>query len=122
MAFPRKDLFSAKDQALSNCAQALSHPARISILRELQANGGMYAHEIEHVIPLSIGAVSDHLARLRKIEFVSVESHGRYNYYTLNLPVLAEADLKFNTMFSTLYGMSGKVRKTTTRYPESVIG
>ena len=111
MAFPKKEHFSPEDQLISNYARALCHPARVNILKQLQTRGGMYVHEIEHSIPLSKGAVSDHLRMLREIQFVNVKCQGRHNYYSLNLSVLAEADLTFNTMFSGLYGMSSG-RKT----------
>ena len=111
MAFPRKDLFSIEDQAVSNYARALCHPVRSSIMRELQRHEGMYVHEIEHIIPLSMGAVSDHLAILREAQFVHVECQGRFNYYTINLRVLAEVDLKFNMLFAGLYGMGRSAKR-----------
>ena len=112
MAFPKKDLFSFEDQMLSNNARVLSHPARVHILKELQLNGGMFVHEIEDSSPLSPGTVSSHLNILRESKFVEVTCKGRYNYYSLNLPVLLEADLAFNVMFAALFGFSSPKRKS----------
>jgi DNA-binding transcriptional ArsR family regulator len=54
------------------------------------------------MVPLSKGAVSDHLNRLRSAGFVIVECQGRFNYYTLNIEVLREAALATEAFFQAL--------------------
>lgn len=102
MAFPRKDLFSTKDQRLSAYASAFCHPARIFILRHLQETGGLFVHEIERLVPLSRGAVSDHLNVLREVHLVNVAVEGRYNFYTVDLQTLKEILTEYTTLMEQL--------------------
>jgi len=66
MAYSRKEDYSANDILLAEFAKALSHPARILILRHLASLDTCCFNEISKEIPLADSTVSQHLAELKK--------------------------------------------------------
>ena len=89
MAFPKHRAFPIPDQILSARAQALSHPARLSILRLLDKRD-FYVKDLTRLLPLSQPAVSSHLEILRRVGLVSVAIEGRWNSYSLERCVVDE--------------------------------
>jgi len=66
MAYSRKEDYPENDILLAEFAKALSHPARISILRHLASLETCCFNEISKEIPLADSTVSQHLAELKK--------------------------------------------------------
>jgi DNA-binding transcriptional ArsR family regulator len=65
MAPPKKDQFSKEDIKLARFAKALSHPARIAILRHLATLRTCCFNEISKELPLADSTVSQHMAELK---------------------------------------------------------
>ena len=61
-----KGKYSKEDITLAGFAKALSHPARIAILRHLAAHNNCCFNEISKEIPLADSTVSQHIAELKK--------------------------------------------------------
>ena len=66
MAIHKKEEFSQKEQDLAAFAKALSHPARIAILKMLAQRNECICGEIVDVLPLAQSTVSQHLKELKK--------------------------------------------------------
>jgi ArsR family transcriptional regulator len=65
MAPPKNDQFSKDDIKLARFAKALSHPARIVILRHLASLETCCFNEISRELPLADSTVSQHMAELK---------------------------------------------------------
>ena len=84
MAFPKQHLFSIDEQCMSHCGRAMGYPARIAILRLLKQKGMLQHADLMKLLPLSEGAITEHLRKLRVIGLISVEEKGLENLYFLN--------------------------------------
>jgi predicted transcriptional regulator len=65
MAPPKKDQFSKEDIKLARFAKALSHPARIAILRHLASLETCCFNDISKELPLADSTVSQHMTELK---------------------------------------------------------
>jgi len=65
MAPPKKEQFSKEDIKLARFAKALSHPARIVILRHLASLDTCCFNEISNELPLADSTVSQHMSELK---------------------------------------------------------
>ncbi len=70
--------------------KALSHPKRLQIVYVLRA-GERSVGELAEELQLSYTNLSQHLRVLLEIGLVEVRHHGRYSYYRLSTPQIAEA-------------------------------
>lgn len=70
--------------ALAETAKALSHPARIAIIRFLNAKGSSTCAPIIGALPLSQPAVSRHLKELKQCGLLDSESCGTSICYRVN--------------------------------------
>lgn len=70
-------------------AKALAHPARIRILRLLQATPGCIGGDIVDAVGLAQSTVSEHLRILKSAGVISGEIDGPRVCYALNPPALA---------------------------------
>ena len=66
MAAPKLDEFLKAEQELAQFAKALSHPARIAILKVLAQKNECVCGEIVEVLPLAQSTVSQHLKELKE--------------------------------------------------------
>ena len=69
---------------LAELAKALSHPARIAIIRTLAEKNMCICGEIVAVLPLAQSTVSQHLKELKKVELIRGEIEGPKSCYCLN--------------------------------------
>lgn len=101
MPHARKDLFDNDIAGLADFAAALSHPARIEILRIIgrSQKSEIACMEITSQLPLSQPACSRHIAILKKAGLLLDRTDGSYIYYRLQPQVLASF---CKTMHSTL--------------------
>lgn len=83
--------FSDADRRLADLARALSHPARLAILRTLATRRTCVCGEIVEVLPLAQATVSQHLKVLREAGLVQGTVHGPRSCYCLDPAGVAEA-------------------------------
>ena len=76
MAFAKLDLFSDETVEMAAFASALSHPARIALLKYLLEHPGCRCTELIESVPLSQPSCSRHLSELRKAGLVTSTSKG----------------------------------------------
>ena len=79
-----QDTVTAFDEELADLARALSHPARVAIVRHLAARGTCVCGEIVNVMPLAQATVSQHLKVLKEAGLVQGEVDGPRMCYCLN--------------------------------------
>jgi len=72
------------DEALAALARALSHPARVAIVRHLATTGMCVCGEIVSVLPLAQATVSQHLKVLKAAGLVQGEVDGPRTCYCVN--------------------------------------
>lgn len=70
--------------SLAETAKALSHPARIAIIRYLNENGPSNCNPIIKALPLSQPAISRHLKELKECGLLESESCGTAVCYRVN--------------------------------------
>ena len=99
MAFNKKEEFTQKEQDLANFAKAISHPARIAILKVLAQRNECICGEIVEILPLAQSTVSQHLKELKNAGLVDGSIDGPRSCYCINW----KAFEKFNTEFSILF-------------------
>ena len=93
-----QDTVTAFDDELSALARALSHPARVAIVRHLAARGTCVCGEIVDVMPLAQATVSQHLKVLKEAGLVQGEVDGPRMCYCLNLETMK----RFQELVATL--------------------
>lgn len=80
----KKDEFTQKEQGLAAFAKALSHPARIAILKALAQKNECLCGELVDVLPLAQSTVSQHLKELKNAGLISGETDGPRSCYCIN--------------------------------------
>lgn len=83
MAHAKREHFTADEQELALVAKALSHPARVAILRLLAAQQTCICGEIVDKLPLSQSTVSQHLKELKAAGLIQGEISGPRTCYCL---------------------------------------
>ena len=73
-----------KDEQLAELARALSHPARVAIVRYLAERGTCVCGQIVDVLPLAQATVSQHLKVLKEAGLVQGEVDGPRTCYCVN--------------------------------------
>ena len=71
MAVHKKEEFTQKEQDLANIAKAISHPARIAILKVLARRNECICGDIVDELPLAQSTVSQHLKELKTAGLIS---------------------------------------------------
>lgn len=84
MAQNKKNIFEQADIKLAEYAKALSHPARIAILRHLAERNTCLCGEIVNILPLAQSTVSQHLKELKKAGLIAGEIEGPRSCYCIN--------------------------------------
>lgn len=102
----REQAVTAFDEELATLARALSHPARVAIVRHLAATGTCICGEIVQVLPLAQATVSQHLKVLKEAGLVRGEVDGPRTCYCVN----PEGVLRFQTLAATLLSDHGAER------------
>ncbi len=108
MAQSKKDSFNLEDLQLAEFAKALSHPARIEILRVLAKKNSCICGEIVDVMPLAQSTVSQHLKELQKAGLISGEIEGPRSCYCINWENLNKMSDKIKKLFNELEKFSIK--------------
>jgi len=77
-------VITTHDERLAELARALSHPARVAIVRHLAERGTCVCGEIVDVLPLAQATVSQHLKVLKEAGLVQGEVDGPRTCYCVN--------------------------------------
>lgn len=102
MANHKKDEFTQKEQDLAVIAKALSHPARIAILKVLAQHNECICGEIVEVLPLAQSTVSQHLKELKNAGLINGTVEGPRSCYCINWKAFEKFSNEFNTLFNNL--------------------
>lgn len=90
MAVSKKDAFLGPEVRLAEFAKALSHPARIAILKVLAERQTCICGEVVDELPLAQSTVSQHLKALKEAGLIRGEVEGPRTCYCLDPEGLAE--------------------------------
>lgn len=87
---------------LADYAKALSHPARIKILKVLTERNSCICGEIVEALPLSQSTVSQHLKELKRVGLIKGDIEGPRTCYCVNQDGLSQAKSMFSDLFSEI--------------------
>lgn len=85
--YSKTEEFSIADNKLASAFKALSHPARVAIIRHLSQSKTCISGDIAEVIPLSRSTVSQHLSALKQADLIQGTIDGQKICYCLNREV-----------------------------------
>ncbi len=95
----KRGQFALKDQAIARTAKALSHPARIEILRLLATNGACICGEVVEGLPYAQSTVSQHIKALHDADLVIGSIEGASSCYCVNWVELEKFQKEFTSLF-----------------------
>ena len=102
MAKSKIEEFTKEEVNLADLAKALSHPARIKILKILSEMNTCVCGEIVDLLPLAQATVSQHLKELKRIGLIDGEIEGPKTCYCLNKDFVNKAFVSFQNLFSNI--------------------
>lgn len=102
MAFSKKDEFTKEEVWLADITKALSHPARIRILKILTELNSCMVGSLVDQLPLAQATVSQHLKELKRVDLISGEIDGPKICYCVNHKVLQKAKNQLDKLFTTI--------------------
>lgn len=94
--------FSDNTQKLARTFKALSHPARIQILRILAERQQCICGEIVEVLPLAQSTVSQHLKELKDAGLIKGEIEGAKSCYCINWEEFEEFSQSYFNLYDTI--------------------
>ena len=100
MAISKTKGFTNNEIKIAEIAKALSHPARIKILKILNDLDSCMVGSIVDLLPLSQSTVSQHLKELKRVGLIKGEIEGPKICYCINRGVLENAKEELNKLFS----------------------
>ena len=104
MAYNKKNEFASGDARLATLAKALSHPARIAILKTLARKNACVCGEIVNAIPLAQSTVSQHLKELKEAGLIKGEVEGPRVCYCLDPDIAREFSEELRAFVEVLTG------------------
>jgi ArsR family transcriptional regulator len=99
MAYTKKDEFTAQEIRIAQLGKALSHPARVAIIKLLTERQACICGDIVDELPLSQSTVSQHLKELKNAGLIKGEIDGPRVCYCIDPNVWAEAREYFGVFF-----------------------
>jgi ArsR family transcriptional regulator len=102
MAFHKKEAFTQKEQDLALFAKAMSHPARIAILKVLAQRNECVCGEIVGLLPLAQSTVSQHLKELKNAGLIAGTIDGPRSCYCINWKAFEKFNGELNFLFKKL--------------------
>lgn len=102
MPITKTEKFGSKDIRLSAWSKALSHPARVAILRTLAKRNACVCGEIVEVLPLAQSTVSQHLKELKNAGLIDGTVEGPSSCYCLNKEAIEALAADLNGLFDEL--------------------
>jgi len=100
MAISKKEEFTQEEIRLSAFAKALSHPARIKILKILTEMDSCMVGNIVEQLPLAQATVSQHLKELKNAGLITGEIDGPRVCYCVNKETLSRAKKELDKLLS----------------------
>lgn len=100
MAVNKKEEFIKSEQELADFAKAISHPARVAILKAISKKENCICGEIVDVLPLAQSTVSQHLKELKKAGLISGTIDGVKSCYCINWNTFEKFANSFNDFFN----------------------
>lgn len=101
MGLTKSEEFSVKDNRVSRYAKALSHPARIAILKLLIKKQACICGDIVDELPLSQSTVSQHLKELKEAGLIKGDIDGAKVCYCIDDSEWARAKQSLNELFDS---------------------
>jgi len=100
VAVAKTEEFTISDKWLADVAKALSHPARIRILKILTEMNVCMCGDIVELLPLSQSTVSQHLKELKRVGLIQGEIEGPKVCYCVNKKTLKKAKKELDKLFT----------------------
>jgi len=98
----KSENFDESLQELASFAKAISHPARLAILKYLAETKTCISGDISDYLPLSRTTVSQHLTELKKLGLIHGEIDGLKVNYCLCSSSIEDYLKKFDTFFEVI--------------------
>ena len=101
MGAAKTDEFSVKDNRIASYAKALSHPARVAILKLLVKKNACFCGSIVEELPLSQSTVSQHLKELKEAGLIKGDIEGSRVCYCIDAREWQQAKSLLSELFSS---------------------
>lgn len=102
MAITKKNEFTQEEIWLADIAKALSHPARIKILKILNETESCIVGTLVDKLPLAQATVSQHLKELKRVGLIEGEIDGPKICYCINSKTLTKAKTAMDKLFNKI--------------------
>jgi ArsR family transcriptional regulator, arsenate/arsenite/antimonite-responsive transcriptional repressor len=102
MANNKPEEFTKEELELADILKALSHPARIKILKILAHMDVCVCGEIVDILPLAQATVSQHLKELKRVGLIKGEIEGPKTCYCINTESIQKAYDGIQKLFNNL--------------------
>jgi len=102
VALSKKTAFLEPEVRLADFARALSHPARVAILKLLTKRGTCFCGDIVDELPLAQATVSQHLRALKQAGLIKGEIEGPRTCYCIDPKGLQEFRLSIKHLLAQL--------------------
>lgn len=100
--------FSVRDNSISKIAKALSHPARVAIIKILIKKQACICGDIVEELPLSQSTISQHLKELKEAGLIKGEIEGVKTCYCIDEKQWAVAQKIMNNFFNNYKEVGNK--------------
>ncbi len=107
MGIAKSEEFTVKDNRIAKYARALSHPARVAIVKLLIQKQACICGDIVDELPLSQSTVSQHLKELKEAGLIKGDIDGAKVCYCIDEKEWAIAKNYLNELFSAYQPISG---------------
>ena len=108
MGATKAEEFSIKDNRVANFAKALSHPARVAILKFLIRQQACICGDIVNELPLSQSTVSQHLKELKNAGLIKGSIAGASVCYCIDEKEWRDAKKYINELFESFKEITDK--------------
>ena len=99
MAFSKKAEFKDDEIEIAAFAKAISHPARIAILKVVAQSQSCVCGQIVEVLPLAQSTVSQHLKELKEVGLIDGTVDGAKSCYCINWIAFEKINKMFGQFF-----------------------
>jgi len=108
MGATKSEDFSVRDNRVARYAKALSHPARIAILKLLIRKQACICGDIVEELPLSQSTVSQHLKELKEAGLIKGDIEGAKVCYCIDQAEWERARQSLNDLFASYDAAASK--------------
>ena len=102
MVTTKSNLFTKEEVELSEIGKALSHPARVKILKVLSEMNVCMMGDIADLLPLAQSTVSQHLKELKRVGLIVGEIDGPKMCYCINEKELSKAKEMLTSLLNNI--------------------